>query len=130
MQAIATGTFQVTMTPRASGDSPVELGRFLLSKVYDGAVVGTSAGEMLSVGNPATGSAGYVALEWVTATLGSRKGRFALQHTGSVDRGSQTLSITVVPGSGTDDLAGMSGRLELDILGGEHNYALHYQLPG
>ena len=129
MQAIASGTFQVTMTPRAPGDSPAELGRFLLAKTFEGGVAGTGVGEMLSAGNPATGSAGYVALEWVSGRIGDRAGRFALQHAGTMDRGAQSLSITVVPGSGTDALAGLSGRLDLVIADGEHRYTLHYQLP-
>ena len=129
MQATASGTFRVTMTPRPAGDSPAALGRFLLAKTFEGGVVGTSAGEMLSAGDPASGSAGYVALEWVDARVGDRAGRFALQHTGTMDRGAQTLSIVVVPGSGSDALAGISGRLELAIEGGVHNYTLHYQLP-
>jgi hypothetical protein len=129
MQATAAGTFKVQMTPRPAGDSPAELGRFLLDKTFEGAIVGTSVGEMLSAGNPASGSAGYVALEWVTAAVSDRHGRFALQHTGTMDRGVHALSITVVPGSGSGALAGISGRLELVIDAGGHHYTLHYQLP-
>jgi hypothetical protein len=129
MQATASGTFKVEMTPRPAGDSTAELGRFLLSKTFEGAIVGTSVGEMLSAGNPAAGSAGYVALEWVTATIADRHGSFALQHAGTMDHGASTLSITVVPGTGTDAFEGISGRLELAIADGVHNYTLHYQLP-
>lgn len=129
MIATAAGTFQVTMTPRPAGDSPAELGRFLLSKTFEGTLVGTSAGEMLSAGNPASGSAGYVALEWVTATIAGRAGRFALQHSGTMDRGADTLSITIVPGTGGGALAGIEGRLELERRDGVHHYTLHYQLP-
>ena len=130
MQATASGTFKVTMTPRAPGDSTAELGRFLLAKTFEGGLVGTSVGEMLSAGNPAAGSAGYVALEWVTGSLGDRHGKFALQHTGTMDRGTSSLAITVVPGTGTDALAGISGHLDLVVEGGAHSYTLHYQLPG
>jgi hypothetical protein len=129
MQATASDTFRVVMTPRPPGDSPAPLGRFLLAKTFEGGVAGTSAGEMLSAGDPASGSAGYVALEWVDGRVGDRAGRFALQHVGTMDRGAQSLSITVVPGSGAGALAGMSGRLELALEGGVHAYTLHYQLP-
>lgn len=129
MQATAAGTFKVTMTPRPPGDSPAELGRFLLAKTFEGALAGTSAGEMLSAGNPAAGSAGYVALEWVDAAIDERHGRFALQHAGTMDAGKQSLSITVVPGTGSGGFAGISGRLELAIADGVHHYTLHYQLP-
>ncbi|HEX7638610.1 MAG TPA: DUF3224 domain-containing protein [Burkholderiaceae bacterium] len=129
MQATASGTFQVTMTPRAAGDSPAALGRFLLAKTFEGALEGSSAGEMLSAGDPSSGSAGYVALEWVEGRLGDRAGRFALQHAGTLDRGASMLSVTVVPGSGSGQLAGLSGRLEIAIAEGVHQYTLHYQLP-
>jgi hypothetical protein len=129
MQATASGTFRITMTPRAPGDSTAQLGRFLLAKTFEGGLTGTSVGEMLSAGNPAAGSAGYVALEWVTGSLGDRQGTFALQHTGSMDRGTSSLAITVVPGTGTDALAGIGGHLDLVVEGGVHSYTLHYQLP-
>ena len=129
MQATANGTFKVPMTPRPAGDSPAELGRFLLTKTFDGALTGSSAGEMLSAGNPASGSAGYVALEWVDGAIGSRTGRFALQHTGTMDGGASSLAITVVPGSGSGGFAGIGGRLELVVADGVHHYTLHYQLP-
>jgi Protein of unknown function (DUF3224) len=70
-----------------------------------------------------------VALEWVEAAIDERRGSFALQHTGTMDAGAQSLSITVVPGSGSAGFAGISGRLELVIADGVHHYTLHYQLP-
>jgi hypothetical protein len=129
MQATATGTFKVTMTPRPPGGDTPELGRFLLAKTFSGELAGTSVGEMLSAGNPAAGSAGYVALEWVTATIGERHGTFVLQHNGTMDAGTPSLAITVVPGSGSGGFAGIGGRLALDIVDGVHNFTLHYRLP-
>jgi hypothetical protein len=129
MQATATGTFQVKVTPLPPGDGPHGLGRFHLAKTFEGALTGTSAGEMLSAGNPASGSAGYVALEIVDGAIGERRGTFALQHGGTMDGGTQALSITVVPGSGSAGFAGISGHLVLEIAGGVHNFTLHYRLP-
>lgn len=129
MQGIAHGVFHVTLTPREAGESPAPLGRFLLAKRFEGGLVGASDGEMLSAGDPSTGSGGYVALEWFEGRLGERSGRFALQHGGTLDRGQQALSITVVPGSGSGELAGLAGHLELRIVEGRHDYALHYTLP-
>jgi hypothetical protein len=130
MQATAAGTFQVTMTPQPPGDGPTGLGRFGLAKTFEGGLAGSSRGEMLSAGNPAAGSAGYVALEIVEGRLDGRAGGFALQHAGTMDAGRQSLAITVVPGSGTGELAGLSGRLELVVAGGVHHYTLRYELPG
>ena len=62
---------------------------------------------MLTAGTDVTGSAGYVAIEHVTGTLHGRSGTFALQHTGTMSRGTPSLSITVVPDSGTGALAGL-----------------------
>jgi hypothetical protein len=77
----------------------------------------------------AKGSAGYVAIERVTATLAGRSGSFVLQHSGSMDRGAQRLSITVVADSGTGGLAGISGELRITITGGKHFYEFEYSLP-
>jgi hypothetical protein len=129
MEGIAHGTFHVTMTPRPAGDSPAALGRFLLSKQFVGGLQGTSAGEMLSAGDLASGSAGYVALEWFDGRLGDREGRFALQHRGTLRGGEQSLSITVVPGTGNGQLTGIDGHLELRIVEGRHDFSLHYTLP-
>ncbi|HEX4511772.1 MAG TPA: DUF3224 domain-containing protein [Burkholderiaceae bacterium] len=129
MQGTAHGEFHVTLTARPAGDSAAPLGRFLLAKRFEGGLEGTGVGEMLSAGDPSTGSGGYVALEWFEGRLADRTGRFALQHTGTLDRGQQALEIAVVPGSGSDGLAGIAGTFELRIVAGRHEYALHYTLP-
>jgi hypothetical protein len=48
---------------------------------------------MLAVRTDVQGSAGYVAMERVGATLHGRKGTFALQHSGTMTRGTPQLSI-------------------------------------
>ncbi len=72
---------------------------------------GTSQGEMLSTGTVVPNSAGYVAIEKVTGTLQGRKGSFVLQHHAIMNKGEPSLSITVVPDSGTDELISISGKL-------------------
>src|SRR5258706_14843464 len=109
----AAGTFEVKVMPlSASGDIP---GRFSLDKQYQGDLEGSGKGEMLTAGDASSGSAGYVAIELVTGKLGGKTGSFALQHSGSMNRGTQQLTVTVVPGSGTGELSGISGRLEIQI---------------
>jgi hypothetical protein len=68
-------------------------------------------------------------MERVTATLHGRRGSFALQHSGTMDRGAPTLSVSVVPDSGTDGLTGLSGRMQIDITDGQHFYTFEYELP-
>ena len=131
MSAIARGPFDVTLTPQASDPSPdgVTLGRLSLEKRYHGELEAVARGEMLSVGTPVQGSATYVAVERVTGTLHGRRGAFALHHVGVMERGAAQLAVEVVPGSGTGELAGLAGRMEIAVDGPHHRYTLEYELP-
>ena len=129
----ATGPFEVKLAPQALSAIAAQsgLGRMSLDKHYHGALEAASTGEMLAFGNPsAAGSAGYVAMERVRGTLDGRAGSFVLQHSSTLTRGVPSQSITVVPDSGTDALAGLSGRMMVDIApGGAHAYRFEYTLP-
>jgi hypothetical protein len=86
---------------------------------------------MLSVMTDTKGSAGYVAIEKVTGSLGGRTGSFVLQHSGTMNRGAPHLAIAVVPDSGTDDLAGLSGSVKIVITpDGKHSYEMEYAFAG
>lgn len=130
MTQVAKGTFTVQMKPQddASSSDGVSLGRMLLTKTYEGDLAGTAEGQMLTAMTPVPDSAGYVAIERVTGTLHGKQGSFALQHTGTMNHGEQTLSITVVPDSGTGELAGISGVFRLKIENKTHSYELEYSL--
>ncbi len=105
------------------------LGRHALDKAYHGALEAVSTGEMLSAGTATPGSAGYVAIEKVTGTLDGRAGSFYLQHSGTLTRGQGTLSIHVIPDSGTDALTGLKGTMQIVIAdGGKHSYVFEYEL--
>ena len=99
-----------------------------LDKQFRGDMEGTSKGQMLAAQTAVKGSAGYVAMELVTATLHGRRGTFVLQHTGTMNRGQPQLSVTVVPDSGTGDLTGISGKLAILIANGRHSYEFDYSL--
>lgn len=126
----ATGTFEVKLAPIPTEDdrngSPV--GRFSIEKRFSGDLTGTSTGEMLSAGSPAQGSAGYVAMERVNGTLAGHSGTFVFQHSATMHRGVNTLSIQVVPASGTGGLAGLTGTFAIVIEDGKHSYAFDYEL--
>jgi hypothetical protein len=124
----ATGTFEVKVAPQSAGVAGDAVGRFAIDKQLHGDLAGTSKGEMLSAGSPAKGSAGYVAIECVSGTLAGREGTFALQHMATMDRGTNRLSIHVVPGSGTGGLAGLSGTFAIIIADGKHSYEFDYEL--
>ena len=124
----ATGPFDVKVTPQEDKTDPA-IARHALDKQFHGDLEGTSKGEMLSTGG-AKGTGGYVAIEIVTGKLGGRTGTFALQHTGSMIDNSFTLIVTVVPGSGTAQLTGLTGKMNIVIApGGKHSYDFEYTLP-
>lgn len=127
-QSRATGAFDVKLTPQSEKDAAV--GRFTIDKQLHGDLEGTSKGEMLAMMTAVQGSAGYVAMEVVTGKLAGRSGTFALQHSGTMTRGAQSLSITIVPDSGTGELAGITGTMKIRIdESGKHFYELEYALP-
>lgn len=127
----ARGPFDVELTPRASDepDSIPGIGRRTLSKKFHGDLQGTSEGQMLTAMTDIPGSAGYVAIERFNGTLHGRRGSFALQHRGVMNRGAPDLTVTVVPDSGRDELKGLTGSMDIIITDGSHSYAFHYALP-
>ena len=129
----AHGTFDVKLTPQKPDSKEAEsakLGRMAISKQFHGDLEGTSDGEMLYNASPSSESGAYVAIERVTAKLDGHTGSFDLQHLGVKDAGKQSLSINVIPGSGTGELKGISGKLDIQIdKDGKHSYDFEYALP-
>ena len=135
MSGVARGSFEVKVAPAAEEKFPdgTALGRYTLAKTIQGDIEGTSRGEMLTGGTPVEGSAGYVAIERVEGTLHGRRGSFLLQHLGKMTKaGGYLMEITVVPDSGTGELAGLSGRFEILFVEKRHDYRFEYTLeaPG
>jgi hypothetical protein len=125
----ASGPFDVKMTPASAADAAA--GRFALDKKYHGDLEGSAQGEMLTAMTAVKGSAAYVAIEKVTGRLAGRTGSFHLQHTGVMTRGTPSLTISVVPDSGTGELTGLTGTMAIQIAAdGAHYYTFDYQLPG
>jgi hypothetical protein len=126
----ASGTFEVKLAPQALANSTEDatLGRMSIDKQFHGDLEATSKGEMLTAGTSVQGSAGYVAIERVSGTLKGRSGTFVLQHSGTMTRGEPQLTITVVPDSGTGQLAGLTGKMMINIAAGKHSYDFEYTL--
>jgi hypothetical protein len=124
--ARASGTFEVKVTPQTPTNAGI--GRMSIDKQFQGDLRGTSKVEMLAVSTEIKGSAGYVAMEQVSGTLNGRTGTFALQHSGTMNRGAPQLSVTVVPDSGTGELKGLSGRMSIVIADGKHSYEFEYSI--
>ncbi|HIE0125528.1 MULTISPECIES: DUF3224 domain-containing protein [Stenotrophomonas] len=127
MQGEAHGTFEVDLRPIGGNDGPIAV--MSINKTFAGDLRGSSVGQMLAFRTPVQGSAGYVAMERVTATLAGREGAFTLQHNGVMTRGVPELSVIVVPDSGSEGLLGLTGTLEITISDGRHDYRLQYTLP-
>jgi len=68
-------------------------------------------------------------MEKITGTLKGRTGTFLVQHSGTLNQGAQQLSITIVPGTGSGQLAGIAGKMDIKITEGKHLYELEYTLP-
>ena len=129
---IAKGTFEVKVTPLAADDSIGDptIGRLSLDKTWSGEMAGTSKGQMLGAQSETEkGSGGYVAMERFTGTLNGKRGSFSLQHHGTMVGGKFEINVYVVPGTGSGELAGISGTLKIIIEGGKHFYEFEYSLP-
>jgi hypothetical protein len=123
----AAGPFEVKLTPQ---DDKLNDGvsRMLIEKQFHGDLEATSKGQMLATGT-AKSSGVYVAIETVTGTLQGKTGTFVLYHTGVMAKGAPTLSVNVVPDSGTGQLQGISGKMTIIIAEGKHSYDFEYTLP-
>ena len=106
-------TFEIQLTP-AEANHP-GTGRFTFTKSWAGDMVGTSSGEMLSAGDPGAGNAGYVAIEVFDGSVDGRVGTVVFTQLGTMTDGEASLDYRIAPGSGTGDLAGLTGALVLEI---------------
>ncbi|MGO1409473.1 MAG: DUF3224 domain-containing protein [Brachybacterium sp.] len=106
-----TATFTVDLTPAAV--LPGAADRFDVAKTWTGALEGASHGIMLTAGDPAGGSASYIATETFEGTLDGRAGTLTLQQLGTMAGGEPELSYVIAPGSGTGALTGLTGTLTI-----------------
>ncbi|QBD76608.1 DUF3224 domain-containing protein [Ktedonosporobacter rubrisoli] len=80
---------------------------------YEGALEGEGSIQYLIAQNKnLTGS--VIALEKVTGSIAGRAGSFVFQQIGTFEHGRLKLNLTVVPGSGTDQLSGLRGQAKLE----------------
>ena len=131
MTMLARGSFAVNIIPQPPEDKTegLTLGRMLIEKKFQGDLEAVGKGQMLTGMTEVKGSGAYVAIEHVTGTLHGRGGSFILHHLGIMERGAPRLSVSVVPDSGTRDLAGIAGTMTIIIAEGKHSYELAYTLP-
>lgn len=123
----ATGTFKLTWDEHPAYDKAegATLGRATVTKQFQGDLVGDSVAELTKAMTDVPESAGYVAIERFIGTLHGRQGSFVLQHSAIMDRGKGTLTIQIVPDSGTGELTGIRGTMHVDVAAG-HKWTLDY----
>ena len=132
-----TSTFEVTRWDQAAYETPddaAQLSRATIHKTFRGALDGEGVGEGLLCQADAEdymAGAGYVVSERVTGTLDGRSGSFVMQHGGLAGPGLEPRTFGhIVPGTGTGDLAGLSGTVEIGRdAEGKHSITLDYDLP-
>ena len=125
----AKGSFEVEVKPLPIEEgTPEGIARMSIDKRFAGDLSGTSRGQMMTATATAAGSAGYVAIERVIGALHGRSGEFLLQHSGTMRQGEGSLTVEVVPDSGTDELQGLLGTMVIDAAAG-HTYLFDYELP-
>ncbi len=132
MSQRVTGSFQVKVTPQKPDTQiarAANLSRLTIDKRFHGELEAISKGEMLATQTEVKGSAAYVALERVTGTLKGRSGSFVLQHSGTMNRGKAASSVTVVPDSGTGELKGLAGKMNITVAAdGAHSYEFDFRV--
>lgn len=75
-------------------------------------------------------TAQFVGLQRITGSVGGHRGSLVMAAEGSHDGTSSRITLTVIDGSGTNDLTGIRGNGRLDAPGGpEGRYELEYDLP-
>ena len=97
--------------------------RARFEKTFSGELSGTSVVEAVMLRVENDGLAVYAGIERIECTVNGRSGSFLLLHQ-AMQPGHATW--TIADGSGTGELAGISGAGE--ILPG-HGFTLHYSLP-
>lgn len=106
-----------------------ELTRVHATKVFTGAITGSSSAELLMAGNNL--GAGYVASEVFSGIVGGRRGSLILQHWGIAEGTASASSGHIIPGSGTEELAGISGKAVISQdVSGQHHLELKVTFAG
>ncbi len=132
----ASGSFSVTgfqpstVEPENIIATALPLGVAVMEKRYTGDVSGRSNTVFVSAFDQEQGLGSYVALESFEGSLDGASGTFNYIHSATT-RGSDRYQefFTIVPGSGTDDLRGItgSGSMTVDSDGG-HLVVFEYEL--
>jgi hypothetical protein len=131
MSERATSTFTIDTWDAMPYDERdgITLSRTRVTKTFHGDLEGRSTAELLMAVTAVEGSAAYVGFERIEGKVGGRSGSFVLHHNATGARGAQSASWTIMPDSGTGELAGIGGEARIEIApDGGHSLILDYDL--
>ncbi|MER7371153.1 DUF3224 domain-containing protein [Streptomyces lanatus] len=132
----ATGTFTVKafvpteLKPEPAVATGLPVGVATMEKQFEGDVVGRSATLFTAAYDQSTGVGTYVAMESFEGSLQGREGAFNFVHSATTSGSDRTAEFfTIVPSSGTGELAGITGGggLAVDV-DGTHRIWFEYGL--
>jgi len=128
---IAEGTFETSTrnAPPYESVDGVAFSRSNWERRFSGELEASSTLEMLGARTQVPGCAGYVALERISGALRGRRGTFAMLHTAIMSSTGRSLVMQIVPQSGTGELRGITGTMDVQVEDGVRYYRLDYTLP-
>jgi hypothetical protein len=131
MKSVANAQFAIKgwdEKPYSEGKDLPKMTRAAVTKTFTGDLAGEGHVEYLMMYQSDT-SASFVGLERIVGRLAGKSGSFVLQRTGVFEHGVAKENYTVVPGSGTGELAGLRGEGTSAVgHGTEFPFTLTYEL--
>jgi hypothetical protein len=98
-----------------------------IARTFSGDLEGQSTAEIMIA--KSEGGGGYIGHDRVTGSLAGKAGAFVFQHGGIMGPDGISNTGTIVPGSGTEELAGLKGEgTMLADEQGNHTFTLEYSL--
>ena len=126
---MARGSFEVTLGGEDTLDEHdgIRLTHASGGQTFTGDIEGVGAIDWLMLYRPDR-TAHFVGLQRISGSIGGRHGAFVIAAEGDHDGSSSTIAWTVIPGSGTGELAGISGAGQMVAGGKTGTYELEYRL--
>jgi len=120
-----TGTFKVLGREERSYDAPdlPQLTHALVSEELQGGIEGEASVTYLTASRDRNASS-YVGLARVVGRIGEREGTFVMQDVGTLENGVAKGRWTILSGTSTGDLQGISGEGYFDATEQESTYTL------
>jgi hypothetical protein len=131
MRRTATARFAIRSwdeQPYSEGEGLPRLTRATVAKTFTGDIEGASEVQYLMMYR-GDGSAAFLGLERVVGRIDGQSGSFVLQRMGEFEGGVAKESFSVIPGSATGELQGLTGGGTSALgHGTEHPFTLSYEV--